>query len=910
MIERIRKSYFVKFVSLFLATQMLLPMQTFALTGGPTQPEFAKFTPMGVDNMVNLFTGDFQYNIPLLEVDGYPINISYSSGIGMEDQASMVGLGWTLNAGGIINRAVRGIPDDFEGTTEKIQTVTNMAPNWTAGVNSALALEVAGCEFLGLNIGQSVSYNNYNGFGLERSVGISLSGGSKATGMGACANLGITSSTENGITISPSVSFSQQIGKKMQGDQSPFGGSVSLGASYNSRAGLRQVSINAGVESNIDHYANMVMSKSGLNGVSSVIPIGTTSYVPQITNAMQSFSLAFELGFGAEVFWLNGKAKIGASYSVQKLKSPYKSSPAYGYIYSDRGNSDVNAMHDFNREKDGSYSKTTPALPMTQMTYDIYSVSCQDLSGMFRPFRDFNLVYDPLVVSSSGDGNAGADLGAGNVLKGGANLSGNLTTSSSGRWSNNEVYFRNYAFNSSEKNSKYEHIYFKNAGEFSTIDNNYYEQIHGTEPLLIPVDSEGKSSAYFVSKKASSNNNYMMSPDPKRSSRDKRNLNFSYLTAEEASVSGLEKKNNYYELDVNGNYTFVSKNRYGMEGRQKHHISEITVNRPDGARYVFGSQTYNYNQKEVTFNVSPTAERANGMVKYSGNDDTPSNDNGVDKYFNESTLPAHATAYQLTAVLSPDYVDVTGDGLSSDDLGGYTKFTYVSTNNQGNPYKWRNPYDKGWANLQEGSLAQVSDDKGSYIYGEKEIKYINSIESKNHVAYFYYSRRFDACPVIDKQGGCKNEINSSLMQLDSICLYSKYDEQGKLIKVDNKNKTTQTPIQTVHFKYDYFLCKNVLSSTKYDVTKSDNPDPKSGKLTLTEIKFSYGNSDKAKLSPYRFSYNENKDVENPNYTTHACDRWGNYKSWNENNIINPYVSQEKKLDQMFTRQMNMHLFGI
>ncbi|HEX6431136.1 MAG TPA: hypothetical protein VF008_25775, partial [Niastella sp.] len=45
--------------------------------GGPSQPEMSKFKSVNSDNLVNLFTGDFSYNIPLLDVGGYPINIFY-----------------------------------------------------------------------------------------------------------------------------------------------------------------------------------------------------------------------------------------------------------------------------------------------------------------------------------------------------------------------------------------------------------------------------------------------------------------------------------------------------------------------------------------------------------------------------------------------------------------------------------------------------------------------------------------------------------------------------------------------------------------------------------------------------------------------------------------------------------------
>ena len=60
----------MKYVSVFLALNMLYeifyPITAFALTGGPSQPEVQGFTPIGTTDMVDLSTGAFNYNIPLL----------------------------------------------------------------------------------------------------------------------------------------------------------------------------------------------------------------------------------------------------------------------------------------------------------------------------------------------------------------------------------------------------------------------------------------------------------------------------------------------------------------------------------------------------------------------------------------------------------------------------------------------------------------------------------------------------------------------------------------------------------------------------------------------------------------------------------------------------------------------------
>ena len=72
------------------------------------------------DYPVSYYTGVPEINIPLYDLkDGaahIPISLSYhASGIKVEETASWVGLGWTLNAGGIIMRTVRGAPDEGSG---------------------------------------------------------------------------------------------------------------------------------------------------------------------------------------------------------------------------------------------------------------------------------------------------------------------------------------------------------------------------------------------------------------------------------------------------------------------------------------------------------------------------------------------------------------------------------------------------------------------------------------------------------------------------------------------------------------------------------------------------------------------------------------------------------------------------
>jgi len=85
------------------------------------------------DGSVDLKTGDYSYTLPIMEVPGpegnYPINLVYNAGIQLNQSASLVGLGWSLDAGGSISRTLNGFPDDFCGAqytvTDTIKTYFN-----------------------------------------------------------------------------------------------------------------------------------------------------------------------------------------------------------------------------------------------------------------------------------------------------------------------------------------------------------------------------------------------------------------------------------------------------------------------------------------------------------------------------------------------------------------------------------------------------------------------------------------------------------------------------------------------------------------------------------------------------------------------------------------------------------------
>jgi YD repeat-containing protein len=82
----------------------------------PEAAEFAKYA----DSPVSYYTGTPNISIPLheIDVDGFklPINLNYhASGIRVDQEATWVGLGWSLDVGSRISRAIKGSDDFMKG---------------------------------------------------------------------------------------------------------------------------------------------------------------------------------------------------------------------------------------------------------------------------------------------------------------------------------------------------------------------------------------------------------------------------------------------------------------------------------------------------------------------------------------------------------------------------------------------------------------------------------------------------------------------------------------------------------------------------------------------------------------------------------------------------------------------------
>src|SRR5690554_299589 len=849
IISKIRSSRYTKGIALLLAvsflSEILAPTRAFALTGGPAQPEFNSFTPVGTSDMVNLSSGDFTYNIPLMDVGGYPLNLAYNSGVGMDQEASWVGLGWDLSVGQI-NRNVRGLPDDFKGDTMTYENY--MKPNITVGGSFKFTPALFGAELLDregnaqqdsskaqLSFGLSLQYNSYHGFSVSPTIGANMGGAMGSQDKSSVGFNGSFESGPDGLSISPNLSFHGKHTSEAKKTNSLTSG---VGVAFNSRQGLSAMSLKLGVGT------NRIKGKDRKLKGSSSISFTDYLYTPTKRVGMETKNFSVNVALGAEVFGGEGQGQARAFGSVMKINDSEKNItlPSYGYSFSHEAGLD--AILDFNREKDGNINKNTTNLALTNFTYDIYTVQGQGVGGNYRPHRNqVGFVTDPYVADGSTSFAVGGEIGTGNAAHLGFDFETTDVYSYSGMWYNdNYMYPFLKKGSATEYKPAYEDVHYANVGDLSVSSDflSMFNQTGGYHSTRIDWNFNGPK----FNRKAK--NRFMVKTDVTGDESAQQVSNRIHLNNRKPRNQAIVNLT-WADLE-NGVGYGPNVNKPKPSFAKSHHTAEVQIIRNDGARYIYGTAAYNTTKVEATFAVNNNGNCLNGLVWYNPSDvSSPKNLPG-DKFLDRTTTPGYAHTYLLTSVLSTDYQDRSGNGPTRDDYGSYTKFEYKKTPTL---YKWRVPYEENHATYSEGLRADEDDQRGNYIYGEKEQYYIKKIETKTHVAIFHTSPRKDAYGVLGEGGGLDNTATSE--KLDSIQLFS----------IDEYNfPGTPSPIKTVHFKYGYDLCQGV----------PNNIDG-GGKLTLNKVYFTYRDSKMGKYTAYDFTYSNS----NPVYNIKGYDSWGNYK---------------------------------
>jgi hypothetical protein len=828
--------------------QMGIQPNGYALTSGPVQPEAHGFEPVGTTDMVDPFTGDFVYNIPLMDVEGYPINIAYHGGVGLDQEASWVGLGWNITPGAI-NRMMRGLPDDFDGDT--VAKEINIKKDKTLKLGLGAGLEFFGFDKLlkaGISGDASLSFNNYRGVSMDFSsnAGAQLQSGPFSVGL----NSGVSLGSQTGTAINYGASLGQNV-TGLFGKNNAGVFNFNTNGNYNPRTGLNK---SAGFSLSYQHEYQ-IRDQTKQNSVmlfGSQVPIGIQNYTAVISNAsyMNSFSGQVKIGPVFTGAYTYGKAT--AAYFETKIE-PNGDLKGYGYLNLHHANN--SSLLDFSRDKDMQWNSTMHYLPQSTLTYDVYNVSGQGTGGSFRPIRnDIGSVFDPnLNMQRSNNYNLDLEFGYLNIAELGADAKAVLSKAKVGPW---DSYYRPFT---APRAGAYENVYFKQGGELTENNETYLNHSSGNMALLTP-DAVMKLSLEKVgASKRVPRSNYIYA-----------------ISASDLDSSLLLDSKALYSYNSNGFASFPNINRDTIKrvddankafGRRAHHITELVQVQKDGRKYIYGLPVVNNVQREAVFainnNNADSLARSTNLVNYTKNvDDNMSNVNGLDNFYSSTITPTYTTANLLTGVLSNDYIDITGDGISDDDLGSFTKFNYTRKSKD---YRWRSPAQANKASYIPAFLADKRDDKAAYTIGSREQWYLHSMETKNYVAEFYVSTREDARGVLDAILGnsatatYKDSIYKALntaadnrsYKLDSIVLYNKHDRF--------LNGVAAKAIKSVYFTYDYSLCPGIPNST-------------SGKLTLKAIQFKFGDSKMNLSAPYTFNYTNN-------YAYHptAKDRWDMYK---------------------------------
>jgi hypothetical protein len=855
------------FTALVMLAESLAPTMSFALTGGPAQPEFSSFEPVATTNMVNDFSGDFTYNLPVVNIPGangggYALSLSYHAGTSTEEEASWVGYGWTLNPGAI-SRNKRGFPDDYNGSTVKYWNVT--PANKTASVGASGNLEAFSFG-IPLSVNASLRYNNYKGFGYSAGVGVQLANGLVSLGYSVSDGDGSFS-----VRINPAGLLSKdndEDSKPKYDNKKKRSTMTDKQKAADTKAREAATSKSRGESTNGIGALSLVGSGYGVFTYGAgARAMNLTAYHGGSYNVTANVCATFSPLQVGPTFDLNGSYSWQENVNSSGVAGASDPLPVYGYMYSSKAPASGASMMDYYVEKLNPYDKQDKYLGQPFSNADNFGVSGEGLGGGFRLYNKKAGTFHPNSVSSKVLSlNLGVEVEAGLNIGGGGNLGVGFQQLTSNSWYNTLVNNTNFA-DSSSADEPYFFRYNNDQGgsvEFGTDETAQKASIQygpGGGPKYVPV--------------LSSNLKTTMTSG----SRSGRSSYVSYHTNKEMLYTANGKAYKRYQFGDTTNAVY----RKNLPDE----IGELTTFNEDGLRYVYGQPVYSRKEGSLKYDLQNISA---GAVDHNYTVYRDVTKNIKTKVGEERDVP-YATSYLLTDITTPDYVDRTMDGPTDDDFGGYTRFSYNRLKGSYDKmnyadtswYKWRIPY-RG-LQYDRGELSTQLDDMGSVNYGEKEIYYLDTIVTKTHFAVFTTSYRKDGYSAADNNSAANSRIvfgGGRLKELDRIDIYAKNPGGSPSL------------IKTVRFAYDNSLSTGMPNSGAAGTY---------GRLTLKKVWFEYNGIYNARINPYVFTYayptstqeanfpakyRTLKDTifaagdQNPVYSPFDIDPWGNYQK-NGNN---------------------------
>jgi len=844
-------------ILVILFVQLCSPLIVLA-SNSPTQAETTAFSPPSTTDLVNPFTGEFSYSLPLLEVpnssgNNFPLTLSYKSGTTIDEDASWVGYGWSLPIGAI-GRTKRGFPDDLKPNGSNITYYHKQPKVTTISAGGNVSGEIFDFE-LPASGNFSIRYNSLSGF--TWATGFSVSFLSTLN-----LNLGLDDNGANfDATISPMGALRAGLKEsKLFEDQSLKNVNLMLKNSTVSRI-------------------NWSARSMGLFGATSPQARAISTYTPSYSG--ENWSGSISLKADPTPVPAGTTAGIFGSYTWSKPSSDYTILRAFGAMYSDEAESNSTSMMDYYHERVRPFKlKKSRYLSVPMVNYDNYSLSAPGFSGSFKLHHRKNGYYGPSETKSTtaiANIDPEVELGAG-ILGLGANVGGGASTNKNGR-------ARTYDANDKRT--------FKNASQAKNVYFRFNNDLGGNvlhgyddHPAVPQVNNPGEISQEQM-----------------------------FLSENEGGYSGSSTSIEYEKIENGTRMAFRT-----IPSRTNEQIGKFITTNSNGMKYVYGQPVFSKDEYSMTYGLPKYANSSsnpnlyidNGTVEY--RPDNIGENTGLERISGNALKQPYANSYLLTQILTQDYIDFNSNEVCDEgDLGDYTTISYSCT--AGDPintpvwYKWRSPYLG--LRYSKGDHLNPDDNTGSVSYGEKQVFYTHKIDTKTHVAYFITNKSsfsykdengndvtingstteredgFSANSEVQASrglSGINSQSTNPLRKLEKIILFSKYRNAN--------NEILLKKIKTVFFEYDYSSYPG-----------QPNSRAGAGKLTLKKVWMENDDVLNFSTKPYEFFYTYPSSLPNgfptmtsssPNYSdAQYTDRWGYYQenglTKHQNNI--PYVSQ-------------------
>jgi hypothetical protein len=920
----LRKRLVQRTISIFLLLvflqSLVAPEVAHALTSGPHQQEYASYEEPGGSDMVNLLTGDFNFNLPVLEVPGpegsFPVPLSYSAGVGLEQESSWVGLGWSMNAGAI-TRTINEFPDDATGQSQSV-TVQDLTGargwsmkmlgigkfGWNTNVGHYGNLSL-------LSIVNAEWTENYTSVGL---MGVNVtSDGVKANGMQigmaiiSVVSLGAGAAAANGgkilaTEVVKQASIGMATGAIMDGAMSLTSSSEKTPKGPNGYWAYNNDTRRRGLLGAVYKDYKIWLDKSRVENMYGALYLGNAP-TEVWTHPSSDYNL------------LLGVKNIGTTETLRSFK---KSSSTTN----EGAASDINYRPDWNESWKEFYETNNPVV----LGYDNFHVKGAGISGAITPYRlEVGSVSMPREMSSNhqryapvryltNDGTAGSykvpfvyegkvsnsyyhHLGSNTAVTSPAFYFGVSTelqqesqfTNKRLNYLLNDVILKNERIKTSLSTIKkipqansVEWLSNAEIGSSVTYSSKFMDFLSPGSGAAVAVGSDRHtfrntpSIGSLMTFSESSSFNYSAVPVNSAdinliAVNDVVDFAITYynssadfhagIVAGSMDVNGITvtgKTSSTIAVGFNSGFAAATGKYVEINIRIRKSMQPSTmiggfcITAPDGTTYHYALPSFDYEHQSEIRDVADPNNKKSSIRRNA----------------------AFANTWMLTGITGSDFIDRNANGIIDDgDWGHWVKMNYGLHHTD---YEWKIPY----SNTATPDYQLVSPLQESYSKGKKQMIFLNSIETRSHVALFVKSQRLDG-------RSARADVVQLPLKLDEIALLSK-ENYNKLIKPTNQggygvtdfsNKINvvlqgssfSTDARTfinnncdkrVVFSYDYALCKNTLNSTASG----------GGKLTLNRVSVR-GRNDLKIVPDYKFEY-----AFNPDYDKNKFDTWGMYNS--------------------------------